>query len=53
VIRDVALALGQLSDPRFQRVLWRGVGLALLLLVGSSAALLWLLTWCSSSSQRS
>lgn len=45
MIRNIALALGQLSDPRFQRVLWRGVGLALLLLIGSSAALLWLLTW--------
>ncbi len=45
MIRNVALALGQLSDPRFQRVLWRGVGLALGLLVGASALLLWLLTW--------
>jgi uncharacterized protein involved in cysteine biosynthesis len=45
MIRDVSLALGQLTDPRFQRVLWRGVGLALLLLIGTSGALLWLLTW--------
>jgi len=45
VIRDVALALNQLPDPRFQRVLWRGVGLALLLLAASAAALLWLLQW--------
>jgi CysZ protein len=45
MIRDVSLALGQMGDPRFRRVLWRGVGLALLLLVGVSAALLWLLGW--------
>nr|WP_051521422.1 EI24 domain-containing protein [Rubellimicrobium mesophilum] len=34
-----------MGDPRFQRVLWRGVGLALLLLAAASAALLWLLAW--------
>ena len=45
MIRDLSLALAQMSDPRFRRVLWRGVGLALLLLAGSSAALLWLLAW--------
>ena len=45
MIRDLSLALGQLSDPRFQRVLWRGVGLALLLLLAASGALLWVLTW--------
>lgn len=45
MIRDVSLALAQLPDRRFQRVLRRGVGLALLLLAFSSAALLWLLTW--------
>jgi CysZ protein len=45
MIRDLALALGQLPDPRFQRVLWRGVGLALLLLAATSAALFWLLGW--------
>lgn len=45
MIRDLSLALGQLPDPRFRRVLARGVALALLLLVAASAALLWLLTW--------
>ena len=45
MIRDVSLALSQLPDRRFRRVLWRGVGLAALLLVGASAVLLWLLTW--------
>jgi CysZ protein len=45
MIRDAALALAQMGDPRFQRVLWRGVGLALLLLAALSALLLWLLAW--------
>lgn len=45
MIRDASLALAQMGDPRFQRVLWRGVGLALALLVAASAALLWLLAW--------
>lgn len=45
MIRDASLALGQMGDPRFRRVLWRGVGLAVLLLAALSAALLWGLTW--------
>jgi uncharacterized protein involved in cysteine biosynthesis len=45
MIRDLSLALAQMGDPRFQRVLWRGVGLALLLLAALSALLLWLLGW--------
>ena len=45
MIRDVSLALAQMGDPRFQRVLWRGVGLALLLLAALAALLLWLLAW--------
>lgn len=45
MIRDISLALAQMGDPRFQRVLWRGVGLALLLLAAASAVLLWLLAW--------
>lgn len=45
MIRNLSLALGQLPDPRFRRVLLRGVGLAALLLVGASVALLGLLTW--------
>lgn len=43
ILRSFLLALAQLSDPRFRRVLWRGAGLALLLLAGSSALLLWAL----------
>jgi uncharacterized protein involved in cysteine biosynthesis len=45
MIRDLALATSQLGDPRFRRVLGRGVLLALGLLVAASAALLWLLAW--------
>ncbi|WP_176556175.1 EI24 domain-containing protein [Rubellimicrobium rubrum] len=45
MIRDVTLAVGQLPDRRFQRVLWRGVALALLLLAAASAGLLWFLAW--------
>ncbi len=45
MIRDLSLALSQLPDPRFRRVLWRGVGLAVLLLAAVSAALLWALAW--------
>ena len=36
-------ALGQLSDPRFQSVLWRGIGLTIALLVGIYAGLLWII----------
>lgn len=35
-------ALAQLTDPRFRRVLWIGIGLTVALLVGAYAALLWL-----------
>lgn len=45
MIRDLSLATTQLDDPRFRRVLRRGVGLALLLLLSASALLLWLLAW--------
>nr|WP_210527264.1 EI24 domain-containing protein [Rubellimicrobium arenae] len=34
-----------MGDPRFQRVVWRGVGLAVLLLAALSGGLLWLLQW--------
>lgn len=45
MIRDLALAVGQLPDARFRRVLGRGVALAVLLLLAASAALWWLLAW--------
>ena len=40
-----AAALGQLSDPRFLRVVWQGVGLALALLLGIYLGLLGLVEW--------
>jgi uncharacterized protein involved in cysteine biosynthesis len=45
MLRDLALATAQLDDPRFRRVLGRGVLLALVLLLAVSGALLWLLAW--------
>ncbi|MGY3438149.1 MULTISPECIES: EI24 domain-containing protein [unclassified Marinovum] len=38
-------ALSQLSDPRFRKVLWMGIGLTLALLFGAYAGLLWLIQW--------
>lgn len=38
-------ALGQLSDPRFRRVLWMGIGLTLALLIGATAGFVALLNW--------
>lgn len=38
-------SVAQLSDPRFRRVLWMGIGLTIALLVGSYAGLLWLIEW--------
>lgn len=43
-------ALAQLSDPRFRRVLWLGIGLTLALLIGSYAGLLWLIEWLTGDS---
>ena len=45
ILNDVVKAARQLSDPRFQRVLWTGLGLTLALLVAFSAAFLWGLNW--------
>jgi len=38
-------ALGQMSDPRFRTVLWRGIALTIALLFGIYAGLLWLVQW--------
>ncbi len=38
-------ALGQISDPRFRRVLLIGVVLSLVLLIGATAGLAWLIEW--------
>ena len=41
ILASFALALGQMGDPAFRRVLWRGVAWAALALVAASALLLW------------
>lgn len=41
ILTDFFKAVGQMSDPRFRRVLWLGIGLTIALLVGAYAALLW------------
>ena len=38
-------SLGQLSDSRFQAVLWRGIGLTIALLVAVYAVVLWIIDW--------
>ncbi|MDW3118800.1 EI24 domain-containing protein [Roseovarius pacificus] len=38
-------ALSQIGDPRFRKVLWRGIGLTLLLLAGITALLVWGVGW--------
>ena len=43
IIRAFLLALGQLGDPRFRRVLGLGILLTIALLVASYAGLLWLI----------
>lgn len=45
IFQSFIKALSQLSDPRFRRVLWIGVGLTIALLIGSYAGLLWLIEW--------
>lgn len=42
IFTDFFRAVSQLSDRRFRRVLWLGVGLSFALLVGAYALLLWL-----------
>lgn len=43
ILLDFFRALSQLSDPRFTRVLWLGIGLTLALLLATYAGLLWLI----------
>ncbi len=45
IFRSFLLALGQLADPRFRRVFFLGVALALALLIGFTAGFAWLLDW--------
>lgn len=44
IFNDFAKAIGQLTDPRFRRVLWMGLGLTVALLFGAYAAVLWLVS---------
>ncbi|GGH23003.1 Uncharacterized protein involved in cysteine biosynthesis [Cribrihabitans marinus] len=43
ILNSFTLALGQLGDPRFRKVLFLGIGLTLALLVASYAGFLWLI----------
>ena len=45
ILRAFALAIAQIGDPRFRRVLLMGIGLTIALLVAFFAAFLWLLNW--------
>ncbi len=45
ILRAFFAALAQLPDPRFRRVLWRGIGLTIALLIGIYAVLLWVIEW--------
>ena len=45
IIRAFIMALSQIGDPRFRRVLFLGIGLTFALLVGSYAGLLGLVNW--------
>ena len=52
ILTDTLKAVRQLSDPRFQRVLWTGLALTLALLAAFSAAFLWGLNWLLPDSVR-
>ncbi|MGR3466625.1 MAG: EI24 domain-containing protein, partial [Shimia sp.] len=43
--------LGQIDDPRFRSVLYKGVALTVALLIGACAAFLGLIQWLSGDSQ--
>lgn len=43
ILTDFLKAVSQITDPRFTRVLWLGIGLTLALLVGTYAGFLWLI----------
>ncbi len=45
IFRSFMLAIRQLSDPRFRRVFFLGLGLALVLLYSASAGVVWLVDW--------
>ena len=43
-------SVAQLSDPRFRKVLWIGIGLTVALLVAAYAGLLWVIEWLTGES---
>lgn len=45
ILKAFFLSLGQISDPRFRRVLWFGIVLTLALLIGATAGFVALLNW--------
>lgn len=45
IFNDFGKALSQIGDPRFQRVVLIGIGLALALLIAIYIAVIWLLNW--------
>lgn len=45
ILNAFFLSLGQISDPRFRRVLWLGIVLTLALLIGATAGFVALLNW--------
>ncbi|MGR3492852.1 MAG: EI24 domain-containing protein [Shimia sp.] len=51
ILHAFALTLNQIDDPRFRRVLYKGVGLTIALLIGACAAFLGLLQWLTGDTQ--
>ncbi|MCX8226227.1 MAG: EI24 domain-containing protein [Sulfitobacter sp.] len=45
IFKAIGLALGQLTDPRFRRVFFKGIALALVSLIGIAAAFVWFVGW--------
>ncbi|AVO36681.1 EI24 domain-containing protein [Pukyongiella litopenaei] len=50
ILRAFLLALGQLGDPRFRKVLGLGVALTLALLIAASAGVMYLIGWLTGDS---
>ena len=45
ILKALSLSLAQLSDPRFRSVLLKGIGLAIALLAGIYAIVMWVVGW--------
>ncbi|MEH6740098.1 MAG: EI24 domain-containing protein, partial [Sulfitobacter sp.] len=45
IFKAFGLALGQIGDPRFRRVLFLGVGLTLALLICAATGFVWFIDW--------